>query len=360
MTTTPVERDVLAYSNCPVPNALLTALEAGLLAQEGIALEVLSGAQGALHFTYDHPAYTRFGGEIPPLVSEGLRAPRRTRLLGVTRFAGPQGFYVCADSPVRSPAELAGRRVGVSAAAIRILRRELGDYRQLDPWRQTLIALGTWEARGLLSTLERGGVKLGDVDLVAIETPGVDLPADRLNTATSVKGADLFPAVAHHQAGVLDAGTVDALFSWLPWAAELEDLYGARVLADLSGDQRNLYASVWTVSAQIVETHPDLVQRLVDAAVRAGQWSRHHHDEVVTIHAANLGVAPAAIDRGFGPDFAEHLVPRLDESAINLLDQTQRFLLDNDLIDHPVDLEQWAAPEFLAASLNRSTPGNGS
>ncbi len=213
MTTTPVERDVLAYSNCPVPNALLTALEAGLLAQEGIALEVLSGAQGALHFTYDHPAYTRFGGEIPPLVSEGLRAPGRTRLLGVTRFAGPQGFYVCADSPVRSPAELAGRRVGVSAAAIRILRRELGDYRQLDPWRQTLIALGTWEARGLLSTLERGGVKLGDVDLVAIETPGVDLPADRLSAATSVKGADLFPAVAHHQAGVLDAGTVDALFT---------------------------------------------------------------------------------------------------------------------------------------------------
>ncbi|BDE12952.1 desulfurase [Mycobacterium sp. 20KCMC460] len=308
MTTTPVERDVLAYSNCPVPNALLTALEAGLLAQEGIALEVLSGAQGALHFTYDHPAYTRFGGEIPPLVSEGLRAPGRTRLLGVTRFAGPQGFYVCADSPVRSPAELAGRRVGVSAAAIRILRRELGDYRQLDPWRQTLIALGTWEARGLLSTLERGGVKLGDVDLVAIETPGVDLPADRLSAATSVKGADLFPAVARRQAERPETlAQSTRCSSWLPWAAELEDLYGARVLADLSGDQRNLYASVWTVSAQLVETHPDLVQRLVDAAVRAGQWSRHHHDEVVTIHAANLGVAPAAIDRGFGPDFAEHL-----------------------------------------------------
>ncbi|WP_305071306.1 2'-hydroxybiphenyl-2-sulfinate desulfinase [Mycobacterium sp. 20KCMC460] len=201
-----------------------------------------------------------------------------------------------------------GRRVGVSAAAIRILRRELGDYRQLDPWRQTLIALGTWEARGLLSTLERGGVKLGDVDLVAIETPGVDLPADRLSAATSVKGADLFPAVARHQAErpqTLAQST--RCSSWLPWAAELEDLYGARVLADLSGDQRNLYASVWTVSAQLVETHPDLVQRLVDAAVRAGQWSRHHHDEVVTIHAANLGVAPAAIDRGFGPDFAEHL-----------------------------------------------------
>lgn len=360
MTTTSVDRDVLAYSNCPVPNALLTALETGVLAEQGIALEVLSGAQGALHFTYDHPAYTRFGGEIPPLVSEGLRAPGRTRLLGVTRFAGRQGFYVRADSPVRSPADLAGRRVGVSAAAIRILHRELGDYRQLDPWPQTLIALGTWEARALLSTLARGGARLADVDLVVIETPGVDLPADRLNTATSVKGADLFPAVAHHQAAVLDAGGVDALFSWLPWAAELEDLSGARVLADLSDDQRNLYASVWTVSAQLVETHPDLVQRLVDAAVRAGQWAGHHHDEVVTIHAANLGVAPAAIDRGFGPDFAEHLVPGLDQSELDLLDQTQRFLLDNDLIDHRVDLEHWAAPEFLAASLlQRSNLGNG-
>lgn len=149
MTTTGIDRDILAYSNCPVPNALLTALESNLLAGNGISLNVLSGAQAGLHFTYDHPAYTRFGGEIPPLISEGLRAPGRTRLLGITPLAGRQGIYVRADSPVTSPEQLRGRRVGVSGAAIRILTGELGDYRQLDPWRQTLIALGTWEARGL-------------------------------------------------------------------------------------------------------------------------------------------------------------------------------------------------------------------
>lgn len=45
MTTTDVDHDVLAYSNCPVPNALLTVLESNLLAGNGISLNVLSGAQ---------------------------------------------------------------------------------------------------------------------------------------------------------------------------------------------------------------------------------------------------------------------------------------------------------------------------
>jgi 2'-hydroxybiphenyl-2-sulfinate desulfinase len=353
--TTGIERDVLAYSNCPVPNALLTALESGRLTREGISLEVLTGSQGDLHFTYDHPQYTRFGGEIPPLVSEGLRAPGRTRLLGITRFVGRQGFYVAADSRATDAAGLAGRRVGVSSAAIRILRRELGDYRRLDPWNQTLTALGTWEARGLLATLSRGGLELGDVELVAIETPGVDLPPDQLHSSSSIKGADLFPAVASHQSSILASGTVDALFSWLPWAAELEDLSGARIVSDLSDDDRNIYASVWTVSARLIDDQPDLVQRLVDAAVDAGRWARDHRDEVVAIHAENLGVAQSAIGRGFGADFTEHLGPALDAESFAILEQTQRFLLDRQLIDRATDLEQWAAPDFLADSIKRLT-----
>ncbi len=350
MTTTGIDRDILAYSNCPVPNALLTALESNLLAGNGISLNVLSGAQAGLHFTYDHPAYTRFGGEIPPLISEGLRAPGRTRLLGITPLAGRQGIYVRADSPVTSPEQLRGRRVGVSGAAIRILTGELGDYRQLDPWRQTLIALGTWEARGLLQTLHIGGIGISDVELVRIESPGVDVPEERLEAAASVKGADLFPDVAAHQSDILSSGNVDALFTWLPWAAELEDLSGARVLADLGDDKRNRYASVWTVSAQLVDERPDLVQRLVDAAVQAGRWAQAHPEDTVGIHAANLGVAPSAIGRGFGADFAQHLIPRLDDSALAVVDQTQQFLIDHNLLDHPVDLTQWAAPQFLTQS----------
>ncbi len=347
--------DTLTYSNCPVPNALLTALSSGILRQRDIALDILSGQQGAVHFTYDQPAYTRFGGEIPPLVSEGLRAPGRTRLLGITPVLGRGGYYVRADSPIRTPADLAGRRVGVSASATRILRRELGNYLELDPWRQTLVALGTWEARALLHTLAAGGLSVDDIELVRIESPGVDVPPERLQAASSLKGADLFPDVAGQQAAILEQDRAEALFAWLPWAAELETRIGARPVLDLGLDARNAYASVWTVSSALVESRPGVVQRLVDAAVDAGLWARQHGDEVAALHAANLGVSEAAIRKGFGADFNQHLVPRLDVDALALLERTQQFLLDHKLLLEPVPLDAWAAPEFLNNSLQRQS-----
>jgi 2'-hydroxybiphenyl-2-sulfinate desulfinase len=349
-----IEPARLTYSNCPVPNALLTALSSGILGRAGIELDILSGKQGAVHFTYDQPAYTRFGGEIPPLLSEGLRAPGRTRLLGITPVLGRKGYFVLGDSPIKQPADLAGRRVGVSASATRILRGELGDYLELDPWRQTLVALGTWEARALLHTLEAGGLSIGDVELVRIESPGVDVPPDQLEAASSLKGADLFPDVAGQQAAILQQGRADALFAWLPWAAELEARIGVRPVIDLGQDPRNAYASVWTVSSALAARQPEVVQRLVDAAVDAGLWARDNGDAVTRLHAENLGVSENGIRQGFGSDFHQHLVPRLDAEAFAILERTQQFLLDKKLLHEPVALDRWAAPEFLNNSLKRN------
>jgi 2'-hydroxybiphenyl-2-sulfinate desulfinase len=349
------EPATLTYSNCPVPNALLTALESGALAEAGIALDILSGPQVTVHFTYDQPAYTRFGGEIPPLLSEGLRAPGRTRLLGITPILGRQGFFVRAESPIQKPADLAGKRVGVSDSARRILRGELGDYLELDPWRQTLVALGTWEARALLHTLEAGGLTLDQIELVRIASPGVDVPPQQLAQAKTIKGADLFPDVASHQAAILEQRQADALFTWLPWAAELEARTGARPVLDLGLDERNSYASVWTVSSALVENRPEVVQSLVDAVVKAAHWAQGHGAAVHGLHAANLGVSEQAIAQGFGPAFHEHLVPRLDSTAFEILERTQRFLLDKGLLHQPVALEQWAAPQFLNNALQHAS-----
>lgn len=348
--TTPA---VITYSNCPVPNGLLTAQASGALARHGITLEVLTGQQGATHFSYDHQAYTRFGGEIPPLVSEGLRAPGRTRLLGLSILKPRQGFYVARQSVLHTAADLKGKKVGASAAAIRILTNELGDYRTLDPWQQTLIALGTWEARALLHTLEAGGLSVRDVSLVRIDNPWVDVPAARRDSAASLRGADLFLRVAENQGALLDQGYVDALFTWLPWAAELEEFAGARPLLDLNADRRNHYASAWTISSDLVERAPEVVQRLVDAVVESTYWAIDHGEQVTKIHAENLGVSTAAVRAGFGDTFYQHLLPTLDTGALAVVKQTHDFLLQQRLIDHSVDFSLWAAPEFLANSIER-------
>ncbi len=348
--TTPM---VIAYSNCPVPNGLLTAQASGSLAKVGIELKVLTGQQGATHFSYDHPAYTRFGGEIPPLVSEGLRAPGRTRLLGLSILKPRQGFYVARQSKLQTAADLKGKKVGVSSAAIRILNNALGDYRALDPWQQTLIALGTWEARALLHTLEAGGLSLRDVSLVRIDNPWVDVPAARRDNAASLRGADLFLRVAENQGALLDQCRVDALFTWLPWAAELEELTGARPLLDLNADRRNHYASAWTISSDLVERAPEVVQYLVDAVVESTHWASEHGAQVTQIHAENLGVSAAAVRAGFGDTFYQNLLPTLDTGALAVVKQTHDFLLQHRLIDRPVDFSRWAAPEFLASSIER-------
>nr|AHN13644.1 HPBS desulfinase [Rhodococcus erythropolis] len=345
-------RETLSYSNGPVPNARIMVSELGFLNAPGIEFEVLSGHRSRVHSPYGQPSYTRFGGEIPPLLSEGLRAPGATGLFGFTPPLGRQGFFVRDESPITGAADLAGRRIGVSASAIRILGGQLGDYLESDPWRQTVVTLGSWEAGPFLHTLEHGELGVDDVELVPISSPGVDVPAEQLEESATVKGADLFPDVARGQAAVLASGDVDALYSWLPWAGELQAT-GARPVVDLGLDERNAYASVWTVSSGLVRQRPGLVQRLVDAAVDAGLWARDHSDAVTSLHAANLGVSTGAVGQGFGADFQQRLVPRLDHDALALLERTQQFLLTNNLLQEPVALDQWAAPEFLNNSLNR-------
>ncbi|WP_396932490.1 2'-hydroxybiphenyl-2-sulfinate desulfinase [Mycolicibacterium sp.] len=252
----------------------------------------------------------------------------------------------------------AGRQIEVSGAAIRILRGELGDYLDLAPWPQTLTALGSWEARALQHTLAAGHLTLDDVELVPIENPWVDVPEQRLARTASLRGTDLFTDAAGHQAAVLTGGAVDTLFSWLAWGPELEARIGARLVLDLGTDARNDYATLWTVSAELVERRPEVVQALVDGVVAAGRWAAEHRAEVITQHAANLGVAESSITAGFGADFHRSLTPTLDDAALGVLSGTQTFLLDHRLLTRQVDLRRWAAPQFLTSAVAQTLKGS--
>ncbi|BDB42157.1 hypothetical protein IWGMT90018_26030 [Mycobacterium kiyosense] len=113
------------------------------MAQEGTLLEVLSGAQGALHFTYDLAHQARWGdpavsqrgaagtGAYPPAGRHPLR-----RASGLLRVRGQSGAVA--------------RRVGgppgrVSAAAIASAPRAATIASSTRGGILGLIALGTWE-----------------------------------------------------------------------------------------------------------------------------------------------------------------------------------------------------------------------
>ena len=346
----------LYYSNCPVPSAFVVAIRAfeKEFAARGVHFSVLPSEHSTTHFSGDLPAYFRFGGEIPPLITQGLRAPGTTRLIGLTPLRGIQGYFVRQDSAIRNPADLRGKRVGIAYNARHVVNALNDvDYRGLHSWDQTMCALGTWELRALLHTLALGGLRLADVELVDVRTPWSLSLADA-QAAAAHSPKHLFRDTASREgndqiAAVLD-GRCDAIFSFLAYGAEIERRGQLRLLADLGAHRQDDYVSAFTVSALLAKEHPEVVQAVMDVCALAGEWAKTHPDEVARIMAENLGVSPESIPRGYGEDFHLDLVPRLDPEALRLLDQTQRFLVDKGLMPAPVDVPAWADRRFLDAA----------
>ncbi|MEL0081678.1 MAG: hypothetical protein VW985_01390, partial [Gammaproteobacteria bacterium] len=159
------------YSNCPVPNAFVIAIKVfeQELAERGVRFSLLPSANSSTHFAGDLDAYFRLGGEIPPLVTQGLRAPGTITLIGLTRLRGMQGLFVTAGSDIKDPAQLKGKRIAMAYNARMLLDGfDQADYLALNPWDQTMVGLGMWELRCIQNTLALADLTIGDVALVVV------------------------------------------------------------------------------------------------------------------------------------------------------------------------------------------------
>ncbi|MBF6569714.1 MAG: ABC transporter substrate-binding protein [Candidatus Binataceae bacterium] len=344
----------LFYSNCPVANAFLPAIKLfpDWFARREVQFSLLPSGNAVTHFAFRHPAYFRLGGEIPPLLSEGLRDPGLTRLIGLTPCRGPEGIFVRPDSDIQKAAQLAGRRIAMTRNAIAVLHNLAGaNYLALDPWAQTQMALGSWEARGLINTLATAGLSIDEVEIHEVPNPWAAHDLKSAESSASFAPKDLFfdPAspVGNQQVAALAEGRVDAIFSFLPYGAEMELKGYGRLLLDLSKLPGNEYTSTWTVSSALVESHPEAVQSVVETVVEMGLWAASHPREIARAHAENLGVSEAAVWKGFGADFHARLVPSLSAEDLAGLDNTQRFLVAHGLIPKPIDLSKWVYDRFL-------------
>jgi ABC-type nitrate/sulfonate/bicarbonate transport system substrate-binding protein len=150
--------DELWFTRCPVPTATGIAADRGRLAREfapdGITVRSLQDAPAAVaadhHYTHALDGLFREGGNVPALWARSRG--EATRLIGLTWIEERQSVLVRADSELREPAQLRGRRLGVPVHGIAI-----------DFWRAMALA-------GFSGALSLAGLTLADAELV--EVPG--------------------------------------------------------------------------------------------------------------------------------------------------------------------------------------------
>ena len=346
------------YSNCPVPNAFILAIKVfeQELADRGVHFSLLPSSNSSTHFAGDLDAYFRLGGEIPPLMTQGLRAPGSITLIGLTRLRGMQGLFVKTDSQISNPADLKGKRVAMAYNARMLLDGfDRGEHLAMNPWDQTMGGLGMWELRCIQNTLALAGLTTDDVELVEVKNPW-SITLAEAESATTHSPRDLFKntstAEGNPQVAALLSGEVDAMFSFLPYAAELAQRGEARIVRNLVPRTEDDYMSTFGVSTPLVKNHPEVVQAVMDVTLMAAKWAAEHPYETAEIHAENLRVSPESFWIAYGPKYHKHLTPSLGPKDTATLNQTIDFLIDHKVLDQAVDVAAWSDDRFLNHSLS--------
>ena len=220
-------------------------------------------------------------GDAPPIFAQAAGA--RIRYAAAVKQEGnTQAIVVPADSPIRTLADLKGKRVAFGK--------------------------GSSAHNLLVAALEKAGLSWSDI------TPAPLAPADA--TAAFVKGS------------------VDAWSIWDPYLALAELKENARVIAfDKDVHKPNAF---YIVSADFVEKYPALVTRLNAAFAAEGVWANSHHEEVAKAQAEATGVDIEAIRRFV--DRSNYSVVPVDDEVI----KSQQVVADRfarlGLIPKPVNV----------------------
>jgi sulfonate transport system substrate-binding protein len=166
------------------------------------------------------------GAEPPPVASEAI--------------------IVKPDSPIRSVAQLKGKRIA--------------------------FAKGSGSHLLLVAALNKAGLTMRDVQPIF-----------------------LGPSEAR---AAFDGGSVDAWAVWDPYLAAAQKAYGARVVADYTGLlQANGF---YLASRAFVKRSPQAVGTLLEQIALAGKWANTHQKEMVAAMASQVGVPPDVIATWLG------------------------------------------------------------
>jgi len=203
-----------------------------LFAKEGIGAEptVYRGGAECLEAMAAGAADITVGGA--PVVGVAVKKGVGMKILA-TAARGYMGWYllVRSDSPVTKVAELANRKVGITSAG------SGSDF----------LALWTNEQ---------------------YKTPFTRVP---------LGGGGLVPN--------LRSGNVDAVVLYSPLSFEMLQAKQARMLIDYSADVPAHMAGGWTVTQALIDTHPAVVQKTLNALYGGLLWLRNNRDAAIALIA---------------------------------------------------------------------------
>ncbi|AWD22555.1 ABC transporter substrate-binding protein [Fuscovulum blasticum] len=340
------------YTRCPVPTAFSLAVLNGWIAQdlqtEGIAFRSLATTPDRSarqsHFQQTQPNFFRQGGNTPPLFSRA--AGRDVRLIGLSFNESLRVILVRPDSDIRSVADLRGKRISIP--------RRLSD--PVDFWRTTVL-------RGFSDVLAANGLRLQDTvpTEVRIARAYVDSAQDARRAEDSLWRADFMLGHQREEAEALIRGEVDAIFSQGAIAAITQGFTGARAIFDSQDTARwvnNDAPLTLTVTGDLLDRRPDLVDRVVAQTLRAATWARAQERQAKRLIAIEAGLPEDLVDRAFSPRVHEQLGLSLDDTLIARLESQNRLLVDHGFIERPVDFTRFIdfGPLARAQPLLAETP----
>lgn len=180
-------------------------------------------------------------GDAPPVIAQAANAPL-LYIGGSAPKDRSSALLVQQDSPIRSIADLRGKKVGY--------------------------AKGSSANYLVVKVLQEGGLKLSDVESVYLS------PADARSA--------------------FEQGSIDAWVIWDPFYAAAQKQANARVIRDSKGLAAN--RDFYLANNTYVEKNRDVIDAIAQATQDTATWADANPQEVVKILSPILGIEPSILD----------------------------------------------------------------
>jgi sulfonate transport system substrate-binding protein len=198
---------------------------------------------------------------------------------------------VKAGSPIRSAADLKGRKVAAQ--------------------------VGSSVHYFLYQVLRKAGLSMGDVELVNL--PGPD------------------------QGPALESGAVDAAVLWMPYRTQLEKAGRARVIVDSGPFPGGL--SLYLARNAFASRNPSLVAAFLKATRETNDYMRRHPEETLQVLAKGSQFSPDVLSESLkGFDWSLSVTP----ADIRALKDIKDFLLANHVLRRDFDIQGLIDTRYLS------------